>query len=445
MRDKIGLILRIIERAERLVSLLKSSLMRYSSVIVITLLFLITSCADSNSNRNSKNPDQDTGTSPKTVSLQWSDTERVLGTGTTIRLAFNATSAGCRDSTGTLHFVWLSDGTLYYSRQPAGGGEWSTSILPELGPGMAGKPAMVALPDDTLVAAWSEVSSAGLFVADRDIVLIRSRDGGDTWGNPFSLENGGMTPEVALHASGSGTNVILVAAWVDESDSLVYISTWKGSGWNSDAWTVPVPVSSAEGMPHDVALGGNGSEVMVIFEDTRSGNEVIYYAQSLDGGLNFSTEEALRVSNISVSSDIRGGDPSVAFTPEGTIYLAWQYNSNVSIARSMDRGTTWTRINGPENGLFIRIVSTSNGYLGATWELFTGNVFDDTQKRIGLRLSFDGFISSEGPFAMPDSENRYGLTRSTLVFTDESLDLFWVDTNSSPQSLVHRTASITIQ
>ncbi len=254
----------------------------------------------------------------------------------------------------------------------------------------------------------------------------------------MDLHTGNIEAPVTLHATETNQGLLLVVGWIDADDTRAYVATWQGGDWES-GWSAPGAASSVSSIAHDMTIGGQGDHLLVAFEDTRAGEEAIYYSESNDGGMTFSTEVPLQLQGSIF--EVAGGDPSVA-EYDGTVYIAWQAQLKVNAARASVGLDNWTKVYGPEFGLFVR-VSAGESAVGLTWEHFEGAMDDDSVKRVGLALTLDDFENVTGPFALDGSDEQYGLIRSTVTVSGANVDLVWVDTTGdTSQTLVHRSGII---
>jgi predicted neuraminidase len=163
-----------------------------------------------------------------------------------------------------------------------------------------------------------------------DIYYKRSPDGGLSWGADTRLSNGpGESHSASVAVSGS--NVIVV--WNDSRDGhweLFYIrSTDGGISWGTETrLTANDSFSSSNPVAASI-----GSVFHLVWEDGRDGNEEIYYKRSTDGGLSWSTDVRL-TNNTAVSYS-----PSV--TVSGSFVLVVWYddrdgNNEIYYKRSTD-------------------------------------------------------------------------------------------------------------
>jgi hypothetical protein len=177
---------------------------------------------------------------------------------------------------GALHFVWADfrhQSWDIYSRTMKDWKTWSTSVRVDHSPcsqeGFPGEnlqqdPAVAALRDGTVVAAWSDARGTR---ADRKIRVARSSAAGAEW-----------ISEVV--ADGGGTQ-------------------------EADQWSPAIAASA------------DGKRIGLAWQDHRTGWNQIFLAVSADGGLTFRNATRL------APSRAEQWQPAVAFAPDGRVGVAW--------------------------------------------------------------------------------------------------------------------------
>jgi len=174
-----------------------------------------------------------------------------------------------------------------------------------------------------------------------EIYHKRSTNGGATWEPDFRLTNDGAysrMPSVAV----SGSNIHVV--WPDSRDGNDEEIYYKRSSDGGTSWGSDIRLTDSTGgapLPSVVALGSN---VHVVWGDGRFGNFEVYTKRSTDGGLTW--EPDLRLTNDRSDSDL----PSVAASGSN-VHVVWNDtrdgNEEIYTKRSTDWGTTW----GPDTRL----------------------------------------------------------------------------------------------
>lgn len=147
---------------------------------------------------------------------------------------------------------------------------------------------------DTLHVVWS-----------RQRVLYHAACTGTAWTVPIKVAIG---EQPALAATPAGQLHCIFSNQFAGNYEIFHVS------WNGTRWSLPQPVSRTSGASRSPALAtsGNGS-LHAVWADTTPGYSVVYHGQL---GTTFWT--SLPIPNA------RGSMPSLALTPNGDLYVAWQ-------------------------------------------------------------------------------------------------------------------------
>jgi hypothetical protein len=169
--------------------------------------------------------------------------------------------------------------------------------------------------------------------ADADIFYRRSKTGGDGWEPEVRLTTAaGQSISPSLAVAGSAIYVV----WADNrtGDFEIYIksSSDGGNTWGGD---VRLTNTAGESLGPSVIVGG--TQLHVVWNDTRDGNLEIYYKRGLAVGSGW--ESDVRLTNSPASSS----KPSIAFS-SGYAHVAWTEDIDIAYRRSADGGTTWDPI-----------------------------------------------------------------------------------------------------
>lgn len=277
------------------------------------------------------------------------------------RLSFALVDAGAVSETVFL-MVWADERVqdhypdIYFSQSSGDGGPWSSDVLvsgahvdgrsqnkPDIG---------VRAADESLWVVWQDDRRD-----DGDIFYAFSGDQGAHWSVAAPVYTGTGTqraPRLAPH----GLSGNLYLAWEDAragDDGDVYLSRFNPD--EMVAWSVPFQIhddvtpAAAQRRPAlTVDAAGN---VYAVWEDTRENDDgEIYFSRWLSGtAWNASTWRApVRLSDPEMDW---GAGPDIVAAPGGGLYAAWMervptgpasstYDFQIVVARSQDRGETWT-------------------------------------------------------------------------------------------------------
>jgi hypothetical protein len=242
-------------------------------------------------------------------------------------------NAWCVASSGLfVHIVWMDqrDGNreIYYKRSTDGGVSWSADI--RLTNNVYGSEfPSVAVSGSVVHVVWTDYRDG-----NREIYYKRSIDGGASWGADTRLTiNTAWSEFPSVAVSGSSVHVV----WSDSrdgNDEIYYkCSIDGGVSWGADTRLTNNPNSSDES-----SVAVSGSVVHVVWNDTRDGNNEIYYKRSTDGGVSWGTDTRL-TNNTSYSSY-----PSVAVSGS-FVHVVWldhrDGNDEIYYKLSNNTGVSW--------------------------------------------------------------------------------------------------------
>src|SRR2546423_3255431 len=184
------------------------------------------------------------------------------------------------------------------------------------------------LDDGELVCGFSTNEDSPAF----NYKLVRSTDGGSTWGSKVTIASTGLDTYEGSFAQTSSTNLVVVYG---EGDGVACKRSGdRGATWSS-AVTVAAPGGGDDPHPSLTKLG-NGNLVAAY-----SYKNQIIAKRSTDGGATWSS--AVTVAS---SATLAYHSPSVVRAASGNLVLAFVSGqvggSNVFITRSTDSGSTWS-------------------------------------------------------------------------------------------------------
>ncbi len=221
-------------------------------------------------------------------------------------------------SSSYVHVVWVDerDGNkeIYYKRSTDNGNTWGNDLRLTDNPFTSTNPSLWVSGSNVHIV-WQE---------DRDgnyeIYYKRSVDGGNTWSSDIRLTN---NPNNSLYPSisASGSNIHVV--WVDERDGNEEIY-YKRSNDNGNSWGSDLRLTNNPQYSFYPYIFSSGSNVHVVWTDTRDGNREIYYKNSRDGGNNWEID--FRLTN----------NPNVSQRPFISVS-----GSNVHVIWMDDRDGNW--------------------------------------------------------------------------------------------------------
>lgn len=212
----------------------------------------------------------------------------------------------------TVHVAWMDTRTgwgIYYKQSTDGGTSWQPDThLCNVVSGYYPPAPSVAVSGSGVHIAWEDFRN-GI----DDIYYIHSTDGGATWGSEVRLTNGSsysLSPSIGV--SDSSVHVVWSDLWNGYNSQICYVrSTDGGSSW-SPTVRLTYDTTFSES-PSVIVSGGN---VHLVWQDSRDGNEEIYYKLSTDGGLTWQPDTRL---TFDTSASIA---PSVAVSGQ-KVHVVW--------------------------------------------------------------------------------------------------------------------------
>lgn len=263
-----------------------------------------------------------------------------------IDLAFSGRDPGLAwDRQGRLHAVWVEDGDgsprVLYRRLDDRASAPVFLSPPEARVSAHGEtpPWIAALPDDTLVAAYT-VALPGKWQSE--IRLQRSTDGGVTWSEPALLPGGG---ERGSHNELAGTVTAdgeLVLAWLDKRDGVRGLRVARSRDGLHFAPEKTLDDVTCECCGNAVAAGPT-QDVWIAYRDvTAEGVRDFAVARSRDAGVTFAAPRPLAADGWSVEGCPHTG-ARLTLDGEGTLWAAWFTGAEpgVYVASSEDGGANF--------------------------------------------------------------------------------------------------------
>jgi len=211
------------------------------------------------------------------------------------------------DDDGNSHVAWLEGWSkrIYYRMYD--GATWSGCENLSESPTMTSQPAIVSDGSGNLCVAWGDSRSG-------DMEIYSMRFDGTAWTSPERLTYAdGYSYLPCMAVDGLG-NVHMV--WEDQRDGTQesYYAKYDGISWTADV-LLSADDGSSSSTPKIAADPYGG--VHVVWEDSRHGNGEIYYRYSPDG-------EGMWMPETRVSDDPAASrHPSVAADANGCVHVVW--------------------------------------------------------------------------------------------------------------------------
>ena len=247
----------------------------------------------------------------------------------------------------------------------------------------------------SLVVVWSDERRV-----DRawDIYVRRSPDGGATWERDQRLsrfpqvtsDDAFVQPEMITDGQ---DRFWVVWLGLRNGRSSFYLSRSVDGG---KTWTDPMALSGQSESVFGQRLVRSGERLLLVWQDTRTGQDRIYSVTSSDGGVTWSSPT--RVDHMPADSQSSASSAAVVLGSDSEAFAVWHDGRNgrddVFFGRSTDGGRTWgaedTRLDMDEAGTaasrFPRMARAEDGRLAVAWE-------DDRAGHEGVYLR----VRSAGP------------------------------------------------
>ncbi len=303
------------------------------------------------------------------------------------------------DTSGNATAVWIENGVIKASSQPAGGSWGTISTLSSSG---ASSVSLKIDGSGNATALWVETG----------VVKYSTLPAGGSWSAEASISNTGASSPV-LHVDNTGD---AVAVWTRNG----YIESSQQPFGGSWSLVSQLSTNGAEDHP-DVHIGGNGS-IVAVWHSVVSGVDIVVSAKGSVGG---SWGSPLNI--LAVTPAQHHGYPKVVVDAHGNSIAAWfiytqagSIYANVAVlAASLSAtGSAWSAIptqlsapgiSSPAN-LILQLGVDENGYVLAQWTTsFDGSTlnlqtavlpFNQTWES-PLTLDFEDPYSYQGSISVP--------------------------------------------
>ena len=336
------------------------------------------------------------------VFAQWQTDLRLTNDTATSYTSEN--NARCIAASGNnIHIIWIDsrggDWELYYKRSTDGGSTWGTDIRLTNSIGYSAHPS-IAVSGSFVYAVWDDSRNGGNVV-----YFKRSTNAGVSWESDFRLTfatNYSYYPSLSV----SGSNVYV--AWIDMRDGNNEIY-YKNSTDAGISWSTDLRLTNNSGSSVYPTIQSAGSVIHVSWWDNRDGNYEIYYKRSPDGGLSWGQD--IRLTNNS-STSMNSCISASGFL----VHVVWYDNrdGNYEIYNkfSADGGINWSqdiRLTNSSGDSWHPFVTLSGSIVHVTWEDYRDGNFEIYYKR-----STDGGLNW-------GTDTR--LTNSSAVSQNSSIDI----------------------
>ncbi|VVC04596.1 BNR repeat-like domain protein [Candidatus Bilamarchaeum dharawalense] len=220
-----------------------------------------------------------------------------------------------------LYVVWMDMrdgyGDLYFKYSPNAGTIWSSDLRLTEATSFRGQPTIIGSGND-VHAFWMDNREANW-----EIFFDHSKNGGAIWDGASRFTNDMGTSEVPVVARVGNT---IYVAWTDsrpignENYADAYEIYLRKSTDGGKTWSNEIPLTNSPKWSGDPSIAAVGTQVHVVWPDGRDGsksNSEIYHKYSLDGGSSWSDD--IRITYADKDSVI----PSIAVLGSN-VYVLWE-------------------------------------------------------------------------------------------------------------------------
>ena len=363
---------------------------------------------------------------------------------------------------GNLYCIWCTgpisgDGEMHFGKSTDNGVTWSSydsdiMIGADDGQNIMELYHAWAITTNSMgdiFVVWSES-----LVTNREIMLLKSTDYGDTWihgDTDFNVSFAGSRantydPEIAID---NNDNIYVVwnqdIAATDSSEIHISISTDNGDTWTGRAADRVISFYNAsDAWGPSIAITPNNDIYVVWCEEAIPGNYETYrilYGKSTDGGATFNSETSDNPTSLNV---ITSWPPQAVADNFGNVHVLWAacYEffplEELFYTGTTDGGATWSGNSGMRNidfgvgdNNFVRAPAlgvTSTGKLIAVW---SENAVPYYYGVIYASYSHDGGLSWPGtvePEILDFPDGRFAHNPDVIAGVGDTLYVVWNET-----------------
>jgi len=282
-----------------------------------------------------------------------------------------------------------------------------------------------------LFIVWNDASNG-----EDEIFFSKSTDNGVTWSTPVDIsftEGASYSPDIAVDSSGN-----MHVVWYDNSSGNWEI-LYTRSDDEGSIWTIPKNISNNTGASKKPSIIADKlNHLHIVWQDETTGNSEIFYTQSLDGGVTWSTKKD--ISNNGGASR----NAVIASDNLNNLHVAWDDdslgNSEILYSKSINNGASWTTAKDiSNNGQYsykpsIAVDSNNNIYLSwmdntpGNWEILVTRSSDNGANWTTVKDVSNTPGDSLNPFISIDSTNTIHLLWQDNYQTSGYNDLFYSKT-----------------
>lgn len=237
------------------------------------------------------------------------------------------------DADGVIHLVFGVGDSVQYVRSADGGKSFSKPVtlatVRVLALGMRRGPRIATWGDSVFISVIGGKQGKG---RDGDVLLFRSTDKGQRWGEPIIVNDQADSAREGLHAMAAGAKGRLTCVWLDlrnkSTEVFASTSTDDGESWSKNTVVYHSPNGSVCECCHPSVIYAPDGALHVMWRNSLAGKRDMYHAVSEDGGVTY--QPAQKLGNGSWSIDhcpMDGG--SIAVLKDGSMTSVWRRDKTV--------------------------------------------------------------------------------------------------------------------
>jgi len=285
----------------------------------------------------------------------------------------------------------------------------------------------IASNGDTIHVVWWDSRDG-----NTEIYYKRSTDGGENWGADTRLTNNtALSIDVCIAVNGSNVHVV----WEDNRDGENEIY-YKRSINSGNTWGNDVRLTFANNSAFLPSIAVSGSNVHVTWNDARdSDNGEIYYKNSGDNGSTWGPDTRLSY-NAEYS-----GIPSIAASGQ-KVYVAWEDYRNgkgdIYFIRSSNNGVNWgaeTNLTENENDSWDPSIAAHGSVVHCTYQVD----LDGVNYEIYYLRSTDAGVSWEDPVRL--TNNSAKSEYPSIAANAADVQIVWQDMRNGQSEIYTRNST----
>ena len=283
-------------------------------------------------------------------------------------------------SKNDLYIAWDDNTTgnyeIYFAKSTDGGNSFGKVVDISNNLGLSGRPSIAAYNGNVYVV-WND-NSTGHY----EIYFAKSTDGGNSFGKSINLSNNAgrsVFPNIAV-----STNNTLYVSWTDNTNNTRQnqnLHFAKSTDGGNSFIIQPVNLAREDILGIPAIAASEKTNLYIIWAANFTGNYIIHFTHSTDGGNSFSAPVNLTSRNGQSSS------PQIYPSKNG-LYMVWTHDS-IYFEKSTDGGSTFgDPINLSKNtdrDSYLPYIAASGNNIYAVW-----TVASDRNHAIFFTKSTDG-------------------------------------------------------